>query len=117
QVGHLQHRAGQHKAAEATWKKLLNELETHSRLQSNSRALSSLSSMLSVVYYNLACAQSVQIKLSRSLENLKKAHKHGYKDFAWIKIDGDLEVLRDSPAFVEWFDEHAPPSLAGTIDD
>ncbi|MEE9311995.1 MAG: hypothetical protein V3V10_06220 [Planctomycetota bacterium] len=117
QIGHLQHRAGDHKAAEATWSKLLKELELHFRTPSNSRRLSSLSSMLSVVYYNLACAQSVQVKPSRSLQNLKKAVSHGYKDYAWITVDGDLESLRDTPAFKKWFNDHAPPSLVTDFSD
>lgn len=117
QIGHLQHRAGDHKAAEATWTKLLKELELYFRTPSNSRRLSSLSSMLAVVYYNLACAQSVQVKLSRSLKNLKKAVSHGYKDYAWITVDGDLESLRDTPAFKKWFSDHAPPSLVTDFND
>ncbi|MDC1141615.1 hypothetical protein OAU50_00865 [Planctomycetota bacterium] len=116
QIGHLQHRAGLYKEAEATWTQLLNDLAVHARIPSNARALSSLSSMLSVVYYNLACTQSVQVKLSRSLENLKKAHAHGYKEFAWIKLDGDLEALRCIPAFQNWFSDNAPPSLLDDTD-
>lgn len=114
-VGHLQHRSGDHKNAEQTWETLLKELKRQAKMPGNARMLVSLPSTLSVVYYNIACSQSMQVKLSRSLDNLKKANANGYKDFAWILVDSDLEALRETSSFKEWFKKYAPPAVASGI--
>ena len=87
----------------------------------NEAQRSSLSSFSGAVYYNLACAQALQLKLTKAMESLERAHGLGYRDFAWILEDGDLESLRQTPRFRAWFGEFAPPALvarlSGSADD
>jgi len=47
-------------------------------------------------YYNLACIYSIQNNISESIKNLKAALQNGYKDFKQIKLDKDLENIRNT---------------------
>jgi hypothetical protein len=77
------------------------------------RFRTTLVSYIGVAYYNLACAQALQLKTSASLENLKRAAANGYSDFAWMLEDGDLHHVRAVSEFDAWFAEVAPPSVYG----
>jgi len=84
--------------------------------QAEGRNRSSMTSYLAAVYYNLACAQSLQFKNSRALASLKEAVGNGYKDFAWMLEDGDLDNVRVSEGFRTWFLDTAPPAVADRLE-
>lgn len=50
-------------------------------------------------YYNMACAFSVMNRIDEGLDALKKAIEHGYEDYDWMMLDGDLNNLRKDPRF------------------
>lgn len=111
QIAHLLLRAGDAQGAEKEW---IAAADTGLAMLAvaDGRNRSSLSSYLAGVYYNLACAQSLQSKLSRSLTSLREAVRYGYKDFGWMLEDGDLDGVRAVEPFREWFSDTAPPSIA-----
>ncbi|MCA8914095.1 MAG: hypothetical protein KDB90_01685 [Planctomycetes bacterium] len=114
EIAHLMLRAGDLKGAEKEWsdavdstREMLREVEGRNR--------SSLSSYLAAVFYNLACAQSLQGKVSKALVSLKEAVRYGYKDFGWMLEDGDLYQVRETGSFEDWFIDTAPPAIADRL--
>ncbi|MBZ0136650.1 MAG: hypothetical protein K8I27_09785 [Planctomycetes bacterium] len=114
EIAHLLLRAGELDSAEREWTAAADGALIMLR-QAEGRNRSSLSSYLGAVYYNLACAQSLQLKSSKALESLKKAVEHGYNDFAWMLEDGDLYEVRHHAGFAAWFENVAPPSVADRL--
>lgn len=95
--------------AELEWTSLLRDL-VRQRVQMTRTAKSAATSFMGALYYNLACVQSMRLKTSSALVNLKRAVSHGYKDYHWMVRDGDLGALRGTTGFRDWFDQVAPPS-------
>ncbi len=62
-------------------------------------------------YYNIACIYSKKGETEKSLNQLKEAVAAGYKNKTSIKNDPDLENLRKSRSFDEWF-SHAFPETS-----
>ena len=114
EIAHLLLRRGDHAAAEAQWQSMINDAQAQ-MARSDSRTRVSLSSYMGAVYYNLACAQALQLKLSAGHESLKKAVSHGYKDFQWMLEDGDLRPMQGFEPFRAWFTEVAPMYLADRL--
>lgn len=52
-----------------------------------------------IVRYNLACSLALVGEVDEAIDELRAAFEHGYSDFGHLEIDGDLDVLRDQPAF------------------
>jgi tetratricopeptide (TPR) repeat protein len=52
-----------------------------------------------VVFYNLACSYSLTDQFDRAALALEKALSLGYRDFAWLAKDPDLEKFRQLPAY------------------
>jgi hypothetical protein len=116
QIAQLLLRAGDYQGAEREWQSATaSALEQMQQASGRSRA--TLVSFAGSAFYNLACAQALQLKLSRGLESLKLAVEHGYKDFAWVLEDGDLAHLRRQPEFVDWFKRVAPPAVVDSMRD
>lgn len=113
-IAHLLLRRGDHAGAEAQWQTMINDALAQ-MAKSDSRTRVSLSSYMGAVYYNLACAQALQLKLSAGHESLKKAVSHGYKDFQWMLEDGDLRPMQGFEPFRAWFVEVAPMYLADRL--
>jgi len=61
--------------------------------------LASLRPTDAIVYYNLACSYSLVGRLDFSLAALEKALALGYRDFAHIMRDRDLDALRKDDRF------------------
>jgi len=59
----------------------------------------------SVAHYNLACSLSLTGDIAQAQNELKKAVLLGYKDFAYILEDADMENLRDAVDFCAFFHE------------
>ncbi len=56
-----------------------------------------------IVHYNLACSLSLVGKVDEAMKELKKAVLLGYDDFSYILEDPDLENVRNSSTFEEFF--------------
>lgn len=52
-----------------------------------------------IVYYNLACSLALTEKTDEALKALEKAIELGYRDFAYMRKDPDLESLLSHPQF------------------
>jgi hypothetical protein len=52
-----------------------------------------------VIYYNLACARSLQADGPGSVDFLKQAVEHGLTDLTKMKVDPDLAAARAEPEF------------------
>ncbi|NRA97762.1 MAG: hypothetical protein HRU14_16315, partial [Planctomycetes bacterium] len=49
---------------------------------------------VNIVFYNLACVQSLQGRTEQALGNMDNAFKWGYRNFDWCMKDGDLAEVR-----------------------
>ncbi|MCM8787861.1 MAG: hypothetical protein NC935_07435 [Candidatus Omnitrophica bacterium] len=56
-----------------------------------------------IVHYNLACSLSLVGEIEEAIKELKKAILLGYDEFDYILQDKDLENLRNSPLFKDFF--------------
>jgi tetratricopeptide (TPR) repeat protein len=54
-----------------------------------------------VAYYNVACMYAKQNKIEEAVDWLKKAVKHGFRDWEFLKKDKDLENIRRSSYYKE----------------
>jgi Flp pilus assembly protein TadD len=52
-----------------------------------------------VVHYNLACSLAMVGQSQEAVAALAKALELGYRDFAHLEADADLDALRDLPEF------------------
>jgi tetratricopeptide (TPR) repeat protein len=59
------------------------------------------------VYYNLACSYSLLKMADVSLSALRKAILLGYRDFAFMQKDPDLEFIRRDPRYKELLFKHS----------
>ncbi|HTT57140.1 MAG TPA: hypothetical protein VMF63_08525 [Opitutaceae bacterium] len=55
----------------------------------------------STAHYNLACSLALSRRRSDALVTLARAIELGYRDYAWMQKDPDLEGLRGHPIFQE----------------
>jgi tetratricopeptide (TPR) repeat protein len=60
-----------------------------------------------VVHYNLACSYSLLKMAGPAFLALKKAIRLGYRDFAFMEKDPDLEYIRKDPRYKELLFEYA----------
>ncbi len=114
EIAQLMLRSGDAAGAEREWQSALEGAIAQIR-ETNSRSRNALVSYVAAAYYNLACAQDLQLKLTHSLESLKAAVENGYRDYAWMLEDGDLAHLRRSLEFIAWFEDVAPPALVDRL--
>jgi tetratricopeptide (TPR) repeat protein len=52
-----------------------------------------------IAHYNLACSLAMQGERHQALEHLTRSLALGYRDFAHLDLDPDLDSLRDEPAY------------------
>lgn len=114
EAAHLMLRSGDYAGAEKEWQAVLKEAQDVERLTRDSQR-AAVATFMGSVYYNLACAQALQLKLTRAGQSLETAVAKGYRDFAWMLEDGDLDALRRTERFREWFGALAPPSLVDRL--
>ncbi|MBK9975831.1 MAG: hypothetical protein IPP14_13755 [Planctomycetes bacterium] len=114
EAAHLLLRSGDPASAEKEWLSLVKDGRELERLAKDSQR-SAVASFIGSIYYNLACAQALQLKLTRAAESLETAVASGYRDFAWMLEDGDLGALRRTPEFRAWFSDLAPPALVDRL--
>ncbi len=63
------------------------------------RRLSALEPANPLVFYNLACSNSLNGEVDAALGALEKALALGYQDFKWLAKDPDLRTLRKHPLY------------------
>lgn len=114
EAAHLLLRSGDYAGAEREWQAVLKEAMDVERLTRDSQR-AAVATFMGSVYYNLACAQALQLKLTRAGQSLETAVAKGYRDFAWMLEDGDLDPLRRTERFREWFSSLAPPALVDRL--
>lgn len=114
EAAHLLLRSGDHAGAEKEWLALAREAQEIERLQRDQQR-NAVATFLGSVYYNLACAQALQLKLTRAGQSLESAVAYGYRDYSWMLEDGDLECLRSTQPFRDWFSRLAPPALVDRL--
>lgn len=114
EAAHLLLRSGDPAGAEKEWTSLVKDGRELERLAKDSQR-SAVASFIGSIYYNLACAQALQLKLTRAGESLETAVANGYRDFSWMLEDGDLGALRRTPEFRQWFAQLAPPALVDRL--
>jgi hypothetical protein len=78
---------------------LLSRRGLHERALAIDRRLANLAPGDCVVQYNLACSLALGGFDDEALAALKAAFNAGYRDFAHLAEDRDLDSLRDKPAF------------------
>lgn len=61
-------------------------------------------------HYNLACSLALSKRKSAALDELRHAVELGYRDFAWMQQDPDLDVLQKHPDFQALLNELKPQS-------
>lgn len=52
-----------------------------------------------LAHYNLACSLALNGHIDDALQQLRKAVELGYRDFRYMKQDGDLALVRQDPRF------------------
>jgi hypothetical protein len=58
-----------------------------------------------VAQYNLACRLARAQRPREALEQLRRALELGYDDFDFLDADGDLDGLRDDPAYARLLEQ------------
>ncbi|MGH7997123.1 MAG: TPR end-of-group domain-containing protein [Opitutaceae bacterium] len=60
--------------------------------------------------YNLACSLALCRRKTEALGSLREAVELGYRDFAWMSQDPDLDVLKGHPGFHSLLEQLKPQS-------
>jgi hypothetical protein len=60
-------------------------------------------------HYNLACSLALCRRKAAALRALRQAVALGYRDFAWLTQDPDLESLKGHPVYVSLVDQLKAP--------
>ena len=63
-------------------------------------------------YYNSACLYSLMGRADEALASLRTAFEKGYRSFEHIKMDSDMDAVRDLPAFQALMAEHQAKQAA-----
>jgi tetratricopeptide (TPR) repeat protein len=79
----------------AQYGKVVDNLERMNRAREISKSL------LNLTHYNLACIHSQRNDVEASLHELTLAIETGFRDFAWIDKDRDLDAVRGDPRFAK----------------
>ncbi len=61
-------------------------------------------------HYNLACRYALLQQPDKAISTLRKAVELGYRDFAYMEEDQDLDSIRKDPRFRKLLKEFAPRS-------
>src|SRR5262249_6358898 len=82
------------------WRGVLHATARDNAKQSADFAKASeLNPKLVFAFYNLACTEALQKKSASALAALEKALQAGYRKFATIAKDADLDSIRKDPVF------------------
>jgi thiol-disulfide isomerase/thioredoxin len=96
-IGHERARLGQMDQAYRTFAKA-GEV-ARATISSKAELPESANNLLSVVFYNDACAASVGNDAKAAMASLEEAIKHGFSDFELLDRDDDLKLVRALPDY------------------
>lgn len=112
--------AGNEAVAAKDWPKAERLLRKAARIHGGNEGL----------WYNLACVQALQGKVTPAQDSLEQALRAGWSDAAWPAKDSDLAALHATPAFQGWLERveaaaaaakdaapAAPASLAASAEE
>lgn len=85
---------------------LLSRKGLHERALVIDRRLAELLPTDFVIRYNLACSLAVGGHRREAIAALRAALEQGYDDFEYLENDGDLDSLREDPAYVALLREY-----------
>jgi tetratricopeptide (TPR) repeat protein len=85
---------------------LLSRKGLHERALGIDRRLAELLPTDFVIRYNLACSLAVGGHRREAIAALRAALEQGYDDFEYLENDGDLDSLREDPAYVALLREY-----------
>ena len=58
-----------------------------------------------LIFYNLSCSYSLIKDIEKSFDALRTAVKYGYRDFDYMRVDSDLNNLRQDSRFEQFLAE------------
>lgn len=87
---------------------LLTRKGLHAQALTVDRRLAALLPGDCVVQYNLTCSLALMGLRSEAMAALRCALEAGYDDFDYLEADGDLDALRDEPAYHALLREFLP---------
>ena len=93
-IGLVHNRVGRRDEAQAAYLRLVAAVEEHKLTQS-------AENVLPAGLYNLACLASVKGDKAKAVEWLDKAVRAGFKDRQWIKLDRDLDAVRNEDGYLK----------------
>ena len=93
-IGLVLNRVGRRDEAQAAYLRLIAAVEEHKLTQS-------AENVLPAGLYNLACLASVKGDKAKAVEWLDKAVRAGFKDRQWIKLDRDLDAIRNEAGYLK----------------
>lgn len=85
---------------------LLSRKGLHVRAVEIDRRLVRLLPHDGIAHYNLACSLALSQRRREALHELRQALANGYVDLEFLEADGDLDSLRDDPAYAELLRRH-----------
>jgi HEAT repeat protein len=97
-IGLVLNRVGRRDEAQAAYLRLVAAVEEH-KLEQSAR------DVLPAGLYNLACLASMKGDKAKGVEWLEKAVRAGFKDRQWIKLDRDLESIRNESGYLKLLSE------------
>jgi tetratricopeptide (TPR) repeat protein len=59
-----------------------------------------------VAHYNIACSYCLLKKYDQALNSLRKAIELGYRDFAYLRRDHDLDAIKSDPRYKQLLREY-----------
>ena len=90
----VMNRVGRRDEARATYLRLVKAVEDH-------KLATSAATVMPAALYNLACLSSMKGEKGPAVEWLEKAVRAGFKDRQWIRMDRDLEALRNEAGYLK----------------
>ncbi len=93
-LGLVLNRVGRRDEAAASYRRLVQAVEEH-------KLAKSAEDVMPTAAYNLSCLHALKGEKGPALEWLEKAVRAGYRDRQWIKMDRDLDGVRNEPAFLK----------------
>jgi len=68
-----------------------------------------------IAMYNVACVHSLKGDVDAAFEWLKKAHDAGFRNARQLRIDPDMDNIRDDPRFNEYVRSAGPRPVGGGV--
>ena len=91
-IGLILNRVGRREEAREAYLRIVKAVEAHKLGYSETNTLPA-------TLYNLACLAALKGEKAGAMEWLEKAVKAGFKDRQWIRMDKDLDSLRDDEGY------------------